>query len=96
MKKILFTFISITFLALCLVGTAYSELPMEEENEKSYSKEESMENESILEVLSPDSAEAAEMEKEAGELNELENDDVLPSEELEMEKEDEGKETTIL
>ena len=50
-----------------------------------------MENESILEVFSLDSAEAAEMGKVAGKLNELENDGSLPSEGLETGKEHEAK-----
>ena len=92
MKKIISSSISIAFLALCLVGTAYSEPHMEEEIEKAYSEEQPMDNESILEMLNPDSAEAIEMEKEKEDLDALGKEGILPSEELEMEKDEEGKE----
>jgi hypothetical protein len=98
MKKILSVFTSIAFQALCLVGTAYSEPPMVEENEKAYSEEKPINNESILEMLSPGSADVIKMEKEMGDLDALGKEVILPPEELEMEKDEEDKEkgNTIL
>jgi hypothetical protein len=81
MKKIISVFVLIAFLSTILVGSVFSASPMEDYDEPVISKEEVNDDESILDLLNPDSAEAIPFEKEDGESyegNMLDKDDGFP------------------
>lgn len=73
MKKILSAFIfSTCLLSVFFVGTVYSEQPVTDDNEPAISQDASGGNESILDLLlTPDSVEAGQLEKESGQNHEV-------------------------
>ena len=103
MKKFLSVFLSVVFLSALFVGPAFSESPVMDDSEPVISQDELMDGESIVDLLLPDEADAALIEKEAGDIYEenLNKDDDLPFHEPETESdkvqdEEDGKEKEIL
>ena len=59
MKNILKFFISVTFLSFIFVGPAFSDPPSMNDSEAAISQDEVKDGESILDLMTPDEAEAA-------------------------------------
>ncbi len=99
MKKILAVFLSVAFLSVLFVGSAFCEAPAH--SESAMSQDELKDGDSIFDLIVPDEAEAAPLEGDAGDTYEgnFHKGDDLPllDSETEDEKnqEEEEKEKTI-
>jgi len=87
MKKFLSVSLVVVFLSVLFIGPAFSESPVMDDSEPVISQDELKDGESIVDLLLPDEADAAVLEKEAGDIYEenLNKDDDLPFHEPEIE-----------
>ena len=103
MKKITPVFLSFVFLFVLFVGSALCESPTMNDSEPVISQEESEDGESILDLLVPDEAEAAPLERDTGDAydEDLHKGDDLRflesgKEDYKAHEEEDEKEKTIL
>ncbi|MBC8283888.1 MAG: hypothetical protein H8E32_08755 [Nitrospinae bacterium] len=103
MKNLVSVFMSVALLAVFFVGPVFSSPPTMDDNEPAISQDEVKDGESILDLITPDEAEAAPLEKDAGDPYEenFHKRDDLPSHESETEdrkiqEEEDEKEKTIM
>ena len=103
MKKFLSVYLSVAFLSVLFVGSAFSESRVMDGSEPVISQDELKDGESIIDLLLPDDAEAAPLEKDAGDPYEenFNKVDGLPFHESDTEddkirEEEDEKEKTIM